>query len=91
MKENISSGVGWTAGVIDSAVTCGANEWPIWTRYTVIRGHAPGGASGGARVQRGGFAPAPNCFWIHETDTHIWISFAWLDFNDGHFFITMGW
>ena len=54
MKENISSGVGWTAGVIDSAVTCGANEWPIWTRYTVIRGHAPGGISGGWQGATGG-------------------------------------
>ena len=46
--------VGWT-GVIDStAVTCGANEWPIWTRYTVIRGHAPGGARGPSGGASGG-------------------------------------
>ena len=77
--------VGWTGVIDSSAVTCGANEWPIWTRYTVIRGHAPGGARGpsGAVHQgvpgggyRGGFAPAGKCFWIHETETHIWNSFA---------------
>ena len=36
----------------------------------------PGGPSGGARGDiEGGFAPAGKCFWIHETETHIWNSF----------------